>query len=136
MSHTLTLTFPTLTELQAAVNLLVGNASTTPTPATKPSSTKPSASAEKTVVAETKTADVAKDKPADDKPAEPFPYADLQKAVMNLVAVDPEGPKAVLKELGIPTFKGSDPALWEQGKALLEKALTAAKAAKAAEEAA
>lgn len=139
MSHTLTLTFPTLTELQAAVAKLTGAepavGNEKPTPA-KPSSTKPSASAEKTAPVETKTADAAKDKPADEKPAEPFPYATLQKAVMDLVAVDPEGPKAVLKELGIPTFKGSDPALWEQGKSLLEAALKKAKADKAASEAA
>ena len=139
MSHTLTLSFATITELQAAVNLLAGNDHATPATATpgkgetvKASSTKLAASADAGAEKPKPAAEKPKaETPAEDpaKTVEPFPYADLQKAVMNLVAVDPTGPKAVLKELGIETFKGSDPALWAKGKQLLEAALAAKEAA-------
>lgn len=127
--HTLTLTFPTLNELAAAVALLhsgkapaAGNAPQ----AASTSSPKPSASP-------APAAAKAKDEqPKDEAPKEPFPYADLQKAVMALVKLDPEGPKAVLAHFKIPTFKGSDPAIWVEAKAMLEKAAAEVEAARAA----
>lgn len=144
MSHTLTLSFPTLAELAAAVQLLTGTPlSSAPVvgndkPVTT-SSRKPSVSVEKTAEPEKVEAPAEEKKPkpvVEQKPVEPFEYKVLQKAVMDLVAVDPEGPKTVLKEFSIPTFKGSDPSIWAAAKASLEKATAEAKAAKAAADAA
>ena len=130
MSHSLTLQFATISELQAAVNLLAGvkAAPGNDKPATT-SSTKPAASAAAGDKPKAADKPKAEDKPKTETPAEPFPYADLQKAVMALVKVDPTGPKAVLEHFNIPTFKGSDPAIWAEAKAMLEAAAAAAEAA-------
>ncbi len=137
-----TLDFETAAQAAHAMALLAGTAQPAATgnvtePA-KASSKKPAASAdagEKTEAKSTASKESAakpepEKKPEADKPVEPFPYVTLQNAVMELVALDPTGPKAILEHFGIPTFKGSDPAIWEEAKTRLEKATAVLKAAK------
>lgn len=129
------LTFTSVAEAAAflagggAPNASVAVAQTSSKPSTAATSTRSSKtqseSPEKTASAATQSGNGAQDpassteqggeRAADEAPK--VEYADLQKAVMALVAISTEEMKKIVDSFGIKTFKGSDESIWPQAMA-------------------
>jgi hypothetical protein len=110
--HTITLSFPTLTELAAAVARIAGAPAATveAAPAPKPKAEKPALSVVAAASVEAAPTPAPSPAPAAaapvaDKAASGVDYPTLQKAVFKLVGIDKAAAAAVAAALNTPTFK-------------------------------
>ena len=111
------LTFTTIAEAAAflaggaAPNVSASAAPTAPTPSKQRKPADSPASESKPSAEKPSDSPAPAGEPAADETPK-VEYADLQKAVMALVAISTEEMKKIVDSFGIKTFKGSDASIW------------------------